>query len=152
MLAAGLASAKRTVSASNGTTMSKLHRPLPSNWHGTSASCAAQPRGIPPLPSSLLVLVLLSLSPENMRSFSKQKVTDTATLGVTTVRRGLAMIPQDPVLFQASVRFNLDPHGEYSDEDIWAVLAELEVQPGPRQQKPWHRQERRRAPGADHFW
>jgi ATP-binding cassette subfamily C (CFTR/MRP) protein 4 len=52
---------------------------------------------------------------------------DTATVGVTTLRQRIAMIPQDPVLFQASIRFNLDPAAEFSDEQLYAVLDELEV-------------------------
>ena len=47
-----------------------------------------------------------------------------ATLGLTDVRRALCIIPQDPVLFSASVRFNLDPFFEASDEEIWSVLEE----------------------------
>lgn len=52
---------------------------------------------------------------------------DTQTLGLTTMRRGLAMIPQDPFLFQAPLRFNLDPHDEFRDEEIWEVLGDLEM-------------------------
>ena len=29
---------------------------------------------------------------------------------------------QDPVLFSGSLRFNLDPSGLYSDDDIWNAL------------------------------
>ena len=49
---------------------------------------------------------------------------DVAKLGLTDVRRALCIIPQDPVLFSASVRFNLDPFYEASDEEIWSVLEE----------------------------
>ncbi|KAM7452950.1 hypothetical protein BLSTO_06309 [Blastocystis sp. subtype 1] len=48
---------------------------------------------------------------------------DLATLGLEDVRRALCIIPQDPVLFSASVRFNLDPFNEASDENIWSVRA-----------------------------
>ena len=52
---------------------------------------------------------------------------DLATLGREDVRRALCIIPQDPVLFSASVRFNLDPFNEASDEDIWSVLEQVEL-------------------------
>ena len=52
---------------------------------------------------------------------------DLATLGLEDVRRALCIIPQDPVLFSASVRFNLDPFNEASDEDIWSVLEQVEL-------------------------
>ena len=30
--------------------------------------------------------------------------------------------PQDPILFSASLRMNLDPFGYYSEEDLWRAL------------------------------
>ena len=44
------------------------------------------------------------------------------SMGLADVRAALAFIPQDPVLFSGSVRYNLDPFGEYSDADVWQAL------------------------------
>ena len=52
---------------------------------------------------------------------------DLGKLGLEDVRRALCIIPQDPVLFSASVRFNLDPFNESTDEEIWAVLEQVEL-------------------------
>ena len=52
---------------------------------------------------------------------------DLAKLGLEDVRRALCIIPQDPVLFSASVRFNLDPFNESTDEEIWSVLEQVEL-------------------------
>jgi ATP-binding cassette subfamily C (CFTR/MRP) protein 1 len=43
-------------------------------------------------------------------------------LGLEDVRSNISIIPQDPVLFTGSVRFNLDPFDEHSDEEVWAAL------------------------------
>ena len=50
---------------------------------------------------------------------------DVGKLGLAEARRALCIIPQDPVLFCASLRFNVDPFGEYSDERIWSVLEQV---------------------------
>ena len=52
---------------------------------------------------------------------------DLGKLGLEDVRRALCIIPQDPVLFSASVRFNLDPFNESTDEEIWSVLEQVEL-------------------------
>ena len=52
---------------------------------------------------------------------------DLGKLGLEDVRRALCIIPQDPVLFSASVRYNLDPFNESTDEEIWAVLEQVEL-------------------------
>ncbi|GMT31383.1 hypothetical protein PFISCL1PPCAC_22680, partial [Pristionchus fissidentatus] len=45
-----------------------------------------------------------------------------ATLGMHDLRSNLTIIPQDPVLFSGTLRFNLDPFGRYGDDDLWRSL------------------------------
>ena len=47
---------------------------------------------------------------------------DISSLGLDKLRRSMAIIPQDPILYSGTLRTNLDPFGEYSDAQIWAVL------------------------------
>ncbi|RCN49285.1 ABC transporter, ATP-binding protein [Ancylostoma caninum] len=47
---------------------------------------------------------------------------DIAELGLHDLRGNLTIIPQDPVLFSGTLRFNLDPFEAYTDSEIWAAL------------------------------
>ncbi|KHJ99613.1 ABC transporter, ATP-binding protein [Oesophagostomum dentatum] len=54
---------------------------------------------------------------------------DTATLSLKELRRSIAIIPQEPVLFIGSLRRNLDPFNQYSDEELWRVIDQVELKP-----------------------
>lgn len=47
---------------------------------------------------------------------------DTTKLRLFNLRHRLSIIPQDSHLFEGSIRQNLDPFTEYSDEELWKVL------------------------------
>ncbi|XP_024982352.1 ABC transporter C family member 12-like isoform X2 [Cynara cardunculus var. scolymus] len=47
---------------------------------------------------------------------------DISSFGLTDLRKVLGIIPQSPVLFSGTVRFNLDPFNEHGDVDLWEAL------------------------------
>lgn len=50
---------------------------------------------------------------------------DTSQVGLDDLRRKITIIPQDPLLYQGSLRNNLDLLGQYSDEAIWRALEKV---------------------------
>ena len=46
---------------------------------------------------------------------------DTASVPLQTLRSRIGIVPQDPVLFSATVRFNLDPFDQHTDDEIWSA-------------------------------
>eukprot|EP00770_Monocercomonoides_exilis_P016346 MONOS_16300.1-p1 / transcript=MONOS_16300.1 / gene=MONOS_16300 / organism=Monocercomonoides_exilis_PA203 / gene_product=Multidrug Resistance Associated Protein (MRP) / transcript_product=Multidrug Resistance Associated Protein (MRP) / location=Mono_scaffold01629:720-2912(-) / protein_length=731 / sequence_SO=supercontig / SO=protein_coding / is_pseudo=false len=52
---------------------------------------------------------------------------DISKVELGRLRRSIAIIPQDPTLFEGTVRMNLDLGGKRSDERLWAVLDQVEM-------------------------
>jgi len=70
--------------------------------------------------SSLLNVLLRIVDPLEGKTIIDDK--DIVTLGVHCVRRAITIIPQDPVLFSGTLRFNLDPLEEKGSEELWKAL------------------------------
>ncbi|KAJ6817406.1 ABC transporter C family member 14 isoform X2 [Iris pallida] len=52
---------------------------------------------------------------------------DIRTLGLHDLRSRFGIIPQEPVLFEGTVRSNIDPIGQYSDDEIWQSLERCQL-------------------------
>uniref|UniRef100_A0A670Y5C1 ABC-type glutathione-S-conjugate transporter n=1 Tax=Pseudonaja textilis TaxID=8673 RepID=A0A670Y5C1_PSETE len=50
-----------------------------------------------------------------------------AQMGLHNLRSKITIVPQDPVLFGGSLRENLDPLNQRSDEDIWSALEQTQL-------------------------
>ena len=46
---------------------------------------------------------------------------DITKIGLNTLRQRITIIPQDPTLFKGTLRYNLDPLEQFSDEELKAV-------------------------------
>ncbi|XBW37942.1 hypothetical protein QEN19_003525 [Hanseniaspora menglaensis] len=47
---------------------------------------------------------------------------DISKIGLYNLRNKISIIPQESVLFKSTIRGNLDPFNEHSDEDLWLAL------------------------------
>ncbi|KAJ3652714.1 hypothetical protein Zmor_018654 [Zophobas morio] len=52
---------------------------------------------------------------------------DIKTLPVDFLRSKISVIPQEPTIFSGTLRANIDPTGEHSDDDIWKAISTVNL-------------------------
>ena len=53
---------------------------------------------------------------------------NSAELGLHTLRRSISVIPQESLLFSATLKVNMDPFEEFTDEQLWSCLEQVSLE------------------------
>ncbi|XP_045470438.1 ATP-binding cassette sub-family C member 4-like isoform X2 [Harmonia axyridis] len=69
--------------------------------------------------SSIIVALFRFYDVDGEISIDKENI---AKVSLDSLRQGISIIPQEPVIFSGTIRSNVDPTGKYTDEEIWQSL------------------------------
>lgn len=75
--------------------------------------------------STIITALFRFLDPET--GYIKIDGVDITSIGLTTLRRAITIIPQDPTLFTGTIKSNLDLFDEYTDEQIFEALRRVNL-------------------------
>jgi len=64
---------------------------------------------------------------DTKESFIQMDNLNTQEVGLHLLRNNISIIPQTPFIFTGSIRLNVDPLGQFSDEQIWAALEDVRL-------------------------
>ncbi|KAJ1729291.1 hypothetical protein LPJ61_003601, partial [Coemansia biformis] len=53
---------------------------------------------------------------------------DISTIGLHDLRSHVCIVPQTPLLFEGSIRENLDPRGEHTDDEVWHAIRKAQLE------------------------
>ncbi|XP_011701007.1 PREDICTED: multidrug resistance-associated protein 4-like isoform X2 [Wasmannia auropunctata] len=76
---------------------------------------------------SSLISALFRLFNEGLEGVIMLDGRDTSTVSLSELRSKISIIPQEPVLFSGTLRYNLDPFNQYDDMKLWEVLRQVEL-------------------------
>eukprot|EP00927_Polykrikos_kofoidii_P086092 TRINITY_DN9546_c1_g1_i1.p1 TRINITY_DN9546_c1_g1~~TRINITY_DN9546_c1_g1_i1.p1 ORF type:complete len:1386 (-),score=178.73 TRINITY_DN9546_c1_g1_i1:1016-5173(-) len=76
---------------------------------------------------STLLLALLRIAEPEPGSVLLLDEEDLLAFGLEDVRSNIAMIPQEAVLFQETLRYNIDPYNAHSDDEVWEALEDAQL-------------------------
>ncbi|KAJ7268006.1 P-loop containing nucleoside triphosphate hydrolase protein [Mycena rebaudengoi] len=75
--------------------------------------------------SSLIMALFRAVDPSLMSGQVLIDGVDTRTIRLGELRDSLSLVAQSPFIWNAPLRYNLDPHGEYTDAQIWVALERI---------------------------
>ncbi|KAI8803437.1 P-loop containing nucleoside triphosphate hydrolase protein [Cladochytrium replicatum] len=78
--------------------------------------------------SSIILALLRLVEPESGSSILVDGV-ELTKLGLSDFRSRIAVIAQEPYLFSGTIRRNLDPFEQHTDEEIWDALDSADLKP-----------------------
>jgi len=76
---------------------------------------------------SSLMIALFRISEIEEEGFIKVDGVNIGEIGTAALRMNISIIPQDPVMFSNTIRYNVDPFATKSDDELWDVLKKVEM-------------------------
>jgi len=77
--------------------------------------------------SSLMNLLFRITEAEKNGGYIKIDGIDTSEIGTNILRKNLSIIPQDPVMFSNTVRYNIDPFGDATESELIDAINKVEL-------------------------